>query len=175
MDKNELLKTLLAIDEEAFLMDSERPTRSQVIIVGGAAFLLRDMTARRITHDIDILQADTFVRQIIAQYPNANGAVAAYMDHIPYNFEDRLVPLPIKTKAVDYFTPSIEDLAVMKLYAERPADMQDIDEAARNNNIDWQLLDHLVHDAGEAHASALSARRYGEMVGAFERFYARWH
>lgn len=173
MDRADLIDTLLSIDEEADLAKEAAP-RSQVIIVGGAAFLLRDITNRKTTHDIDILQADSSVRRIIAQYPNANGAVAAYMDHIPYNFEDRLVPLDIPTRTIDYFTPSTEDLVVMKLYAERPADIQDIDEAARIGRIDWELLNRLVHDPEEALASVLSRRRYDEMLGAYERFRERW-
>ena len=71
-------------------------------------------------------------------------------------------------------TPSTEDLVVMKLYAERPNDVQDIDAAAERGAIDWQLLDRLVYDQDESKASALSERRYQEMVGSYERFCERW-
>ncbi len=174
MNKDELVDMLLSIDEEASLTIGATTTKSNVVIVGGAAFLLHDLTKRKATHDVDILQADTVIRGIIGQYANANGAVSAYMDHLPYQFEDRLMPIDLETKAIQYLTPSIEDLVVMKLYAERPNDVQDIDSAAKYGGIDWALLDKLINDPDEARASALSMRRYDEMLGAYERFRERW-
>lgn len=144
-----------------------------MVVVGGAAFLLRDLTSRTVTHDIDVYMADGAVRDVMANYPNVNGAVAAFADQIPYNFEDRLVSLDLPTKAIDYVTPSTEDLIIMKLYAQRPNDMQDIESAANRNLIDWNLLERLVRDPSEAAASALSERRYKEMVSAYECFIER--
>ncbi len=170
MRANDLKETLLAIDEEVSLACGIPPVKSSVIIVGGAAFLLRDLTSRSVTHDIDVLQADSAVREVISQYPNVNGAVAAYADQIPYNFEDRLVRLDLPTLAIDFATPSTEDLVVMKLYAQRPNDIQDIEAVARAGRLDWNLLELLVYSPEEAAASSLSPRRYREMVDAFERF-----
>lgn len=173
MDKQSLVDMLLALDEEVLLSLGEFQKKPAVVIVGGAAFMLRDITRRGVTHDIDILQADRAVREILSHYPNINGAVAAYMDQIPYNFEDRLEVLDIGARAITFLTPSTEDMAVMKLYAERPQDIQDLDSAAASGQIDWALLDRLVHDPDEAQASALSERRYREMVGAYQRFRGR--
>ena len=172
MDKQNLVDILLALDEEVLLSLGESQKKPAVVIVGGAAFMLKDITRRGVTHDIDILQADRAVREILSHYPNINGAVAAYMDQVPYNFEDRLEVLDIGAKAITFLTPSTEDMAVMKLYAERPQDIQDLDSAA-SGQIDWALLDRLVHDPDEAQASALSERRYREMVGAYQRFRGR--
>lgn len=115
MDKNSLTKVLREIDEEVYLSCGAASPKPIVVIVGGAAFLLRDLTTRAITHDIDVYMADQNVRRIMGNYPNVNGAVAAFADQIPYNFEDRLVHLSINTQAIDYTTPSTEDLVVMKL------------------------------------------------------------
>lgn len=71
---------------------------------------------------------------------------------------------------IDFKVPSTEDLVVMKLYAQRPNDLQDIESAAAGKKLDWNLLEHLVYDPDEAAASALSPWRYGEMTDAFERF-----
>lgn len=174
MKRDELTDTLLGIDEEVALSRTATAAKSVVVIVGGAAFLLRDLTTRTVTHDIDVLQADSAVRHVLAEYPNVNGAVAAYADQIPYNFEDRLVPLKLPTQAVEYVTPSAEDLTVMKLYAQRPNDMQDIESAAQQGKLNWSLLDMLVFDPDEAAASSLSPRRYGEMVDAYKRFRERF-
>lgn len=103
-------------------------------------------------------------------YPSVNGAVSAYADEIPYNFEDRLVDIELETKAVIFKTPSPEDLAVMKLYAWRPNDIADLTSPSFLEKLDWNLLDQLVHDKNEAQASALSMRRYREMVDTYERY-----
>lgn len=154
----------------------EPAARFPVVIVGGSAFMLRDLTKRPATHDIDILQADGHVKNILFRYRMINSAVSAYMDQIPYNFEDRLVELPLECKAIQWLTPSLEDLVVMKLYAWRSNDEEDITSEAVLGNIDWTLLDYLVRSEDEAKASALSERRYREMVFIYERYaekYAR--
>ena len=170
MDKADLKRILLDIDEEAFLTIGATKPTPKVVIVGGAAFVLRDLTHRKVTHDIDVFSAELSVYEIISHYPQVNGAVSAYLDQIPYNFEDRLVKLDLGTQAIDFVTPSTEDLAVMKLYAYRPSDIQDLESAATEKLIDWDMLEHLVYDENEAKASVLSERSYKEMVHAFELF-----
>lgn len=173
MRTDDLRQTLLDIDEEVYLLHGVIQPKPCVVIVGGAAFLLRDLTSRVTTYDIDVLQADDVVRKVLAGYSNVNGSVAAYADQVPYNFEDRLVELDMQTRTIDFKVPSTEDLVVMKLYAQRPNDMQDIESAAAGKKLDWGLLEHLVYDPDEAAASVLSLRRYGEMTDAFERFKER--
>ena len=173
MQRNELIDTLLKMDEEAQLVLGEPMPKPQVVIVGGAAFMLHDITPRKFTYDIDVYEVDESVSQILSQYPEVNGAVMAYTDQIPYNFEDRLSKLSIGSKTIDFVTPSIEDLIVMKLYAERPNDVQDIDGAAKAECFDWNLLEKLVYGKNEAAASALSETRYKEMTEAYERMKAR--
>ena len=172
MHKDNLIHILELIDEEAFLsLESVAPDEKPcVIIVGGGAFVLRDLTSRPSTHDIDVFMVDERLREIISHYPEVNGAVMAYMDSIPYNFEDRLLDIPIKTTTVAFKTPSIEDLAVMKLYGWRPNDIADLTSEAFLEQVDWDLLDRLVYDNNEAKASALSPRRYEEMVSIYEEY-----
>ena len=169
MNKNKIIQTLLEIDEEVELMLGIRDPKPRIIIVGGAAFVLRDSTNRPATHDIDVYEADRVLADILSHYPTVNGSVAAYADHIPYNYEDRLAPLEIGSRAVDFLTPSNEDLAVMKLYADRPTDGIDVKEAIRRGLIDLNALERLVYDADEAKASAISPRRYDEMVYSYEK------
>lgn len=173
MQRADLERLLLDIDEEAGLLLGSLVVKPRVVIVGGAAFLLRDITARKMTHDVDVYEVADVLVDILAKYPALNGAVAAYCDNIPYNFEDRLVPLELHTKAVEFVTPSVEDLIVMKLYADRPNDIQDIDSAVRSNAVDWSLLEKLVYGDNEAKASALSDARYRQMTDAYERLKQR--
>ena len=172
--KERLVELLLTMDEEAALLLGEGGKRHPVVIAGGSAFLLHDLTNRPTTHDVDVLSCHAALRGVLANYAAVNGAVAAYADQIPYNFEDRLVRLDLPTKAIDFMTPSVEDLAVMKLYGWRPNDQQDLESPAMLEAIDWDRLDQLVHDPDEAQASALSPRRYREMAAIYDD-YARKH
>ena len=174
MLRDGLIDLLLGIDEEAELTIGIRNPKPKLVIVGGAAFLLRDITARQTTHDIDVLHADESLREILNAYPEVNGCVAAFSDQIPFNFEDRLEVLEIGAKAIAFVTPSVEDLVVMKLYAQRPNDVQDIDGAISAGRVNWNLLDRLVHDENEAAASCISDRRYAEMLSAYDDLKSRW-
>lgn len=173
MRRNDIVSRLLLIDEEVELTLGVLSPKPRVVIVGGAAFLLLEATSRAVTHDVDVYMADASVREIIARYPELNGSVSAYADHIPYNYEDRLRKLDIGARAVEYLVPSPEDLAVMKLYADRPADRLDVESAVRSGAVDMGRLDALVRGDNEARASALSARRYDEMLWAYERLRER--
>lgn len=172
-NREELIDLLLSIDEEVSLVFPDLPKRTSAVIVGGSAFVLRDLTRRPSTYGIDVLQADDAIRHVIQNYPEVNSAVAVYMDHIPYNFEDRLVLLPLETKTVDCFTPSLEDLVVMKLYAWRPNDISDLESPETLRRINWERLDYLVYSEDEARASVLTPARYEEMVGLYEQYKER--
>lgn len=172
--RERLVELLLTMDEEATLLLGTGGRRYPVVIVGGSAFLLRDLTNRPTTHDVDVLSCHSALRGVLANYAAVNGAVSAYADQIPYNFEDRLVRLDLPTKTIEFLTPSVEDLAVMKLYGWRPNDQQDLENPAMLAAIDWERLDGLVYGPDEARASALSPRRYQEMASIYED-YARRH
>jgi hypothetical protein len=139
-----------------------------MVIVGGSAFILSGYNDRA-THDIDVLFAENAMARIMASY-NMNGSVAAYSDCIPYNYESRLQRLNIETKSVDFFVPSLEDLVVLKLYASRPSDIDDLSSSATIAAIDWELLEKLIYDENESKASILSERRWQEMCDAYEKF-----
>ena len=171
--KERLVELLLTMDEEATLLLGEGGQRFPVVLVGGSAFLLHDLANRPTTHDVDVLSCHAALRELLSNYAAVNGAVAAYADQIPYNFEDRLVKLDLPTSTIDFMTPSVEDLAVMKLYSWRPNDQQDLESAAALGAINWERLDQLVRDPDEAMASALSPRRYREMVATYESFARR--
>lgn len=172
--KTQLELILKKVDQEASLVLEGAGQRFPIVIVGGSAFLLHDLTRRPTTHEVDVLSCHEALRGIISNYRALNQAVTAYMDQIPYNFEDRLIRVDIETETVEFLTPSLEDLAVMKLYGWRPNDQEDLESPAFLSRLDWDLLDRLVYDPDEARASALSPRRYREMASVYEG-YARRH
>ncbi|MDR0499780.1 MAG: hypothetical protein LBG97_00830 [Coriobacteriales bacterium] len=171
MNTSELHKNLLAFDEEAFLLFGNHDVRFTVLIVGGSALLVHGYT-NRATHDIDVLSAPANLASLLKKY-DINTRVTAFIDSFPYGYKDRCISLPITGKIVDFFTPSLEDLVVSKLYAMRQSDIEDLESQGVVNAIDWDKLDKLVYDADEALASALSRRRYDEMVYAYEQYKER--
>ena len=170
MYRQDLKDTLLGIDEEAELEIGPRGDRPSVVLVGGSALILNDVTNRSVTHDIDVFEVDRCLRDIIARYPEVNGMAVAYCNQMPFNFEDRLIPLEIGARFIRYFTPSLEDLAVMKLYAYRPNDIVDLHSRAFVDRLDWDLLERLIFDEGEALTSSPSERSYQEMVCAYKQY-----
>lgn len=166
--KKELIERLLGFDQHARLVVGSSCENLNVVIVGGSAFVLSDLCVRR-THDIDVLSIPTELSDLMRRY-DMNGAVSAYVDLLPYNYGDRLVRLDIGDTFLNYCTPSLEDLVVMKLYGMRPPDIEDLRSPEVLDGIDWDILEMLVYDNNEARASAMSERRYREMADAFEEY-----
>lgn len=98
-----------------------------------------------------------------------NGLVQTYINNFPYNYEDRLISL-FQGKVIDFFTASLEDIIVAKLYSFRDTDRRDIESPAVLNDIDWELLDRLAKDDDEAHASALNERNYADFRQNYEDY-----
>ncbi|MDR1016696.1 MAG: hypothetical protein LBL67_04450 [Coriobacteriales bacterium] len=171
-DRESLKNTLAALDEEVSLRFGNDGKRLQMVIVGGSAFVLSGLNLR-VTHDIDALSASQALSGLMEKY-GINMQVAAYADSFPYNYEDRLVKLPISGQKIDFFAPSLEDLVVSKLYALRPPDIADLTSDEVLARLDWAKLERLVYGKDEAAASALSERRYQEMVRAFRDYEGRY-
>lgn len=181
MDKNELIAKLHRVDEDAFFANPDQPQRrSAVVVIGGSALLLCDLSSKPTTVDVDIFQiaADNAARSALLSDPTFNTQSCVFCQNIPYNFEDRLQRIELDTLAIDYFVPSPEDLAVMKLYRWSPMDETDLSSPAFLERINWDLLDKLVFDPEEAEASRsappekdreLNAMRYN-----YEQFRKKW-
>jgi len=43
-----------------------------------------------------------------------------------YNYEDRIKALPIESRKINFYTASLEDIVIAKLYSSRPSDIIDI-------------------------------------------------
>ena len=174
MYRDELKRKLLDIDEEASLVFGDLDEKLDAVVVGGSVFILRSLTERVVTHDIDIFEMDARLRSIISVYPEVNEHSAIFCNQMPYNYPDRLVEIDLDTRAVRYLSPSLEDLAVMKLYAYRPNDRSDLNSPNFVDKLDWDKLDHLVYSKDEALASSPSERSYAEMVCAY-KIYRKEH
>jgi hypothetical protein len=117
--------------------------------------------------DVDVLELSTEVEELFAGF-DFNTRVKAVLDCFPYNYEDRLELVDIPSKSIRYFTPSIEDLIVSKLYAYREKDIEDLRKIKDSKQYNKELLDKVVIEARE---SAITDRRYLEMVDLYIAFF----
>ncbi|MBP5169101.1 MAG: hypothetical protein ILP14_07850, partial [Oscillospiraceae bacterium] len=63
-----------------------------------------------------------------------------------------------------FYTASLEDIVVAKLYSARDTDRQDVISESVLKKIDWEKLRHLALDEDEAMASALNRNRYQDFL-----------
>ncbi len=103
-----------------------------------------------------------------------NTDVEAYIDNFPYNFQDRLQPLPFGGTKVQFYTPSLEDLVIAKLCSFRDTDKADVESEAVRNSLDWDLLEHLATDEDELKASILNDWRYRDFYIRYQEYVERW-
>ena len=143
---DDLRKRLERLDEDADLM-IDNDDRYQMVIVGGSAFILLGKLTRA-THDIDALSVPKELYGLLGKY-DINTDVEAYIDNFPYNYPDRLQPLPFGGTKVQFYTPSLEDLVIAKLCSFRDTDKADVESEAVRNSLDWDLLEHLATDEDE--------------------------
>ena len=169
---SDLVERLIQLDEEAYLL-YPGADRIQMIIVGGGALVLMRFIARS-THDIDVLKISHQIHDLLQQY-DINTNVQAYMYNFPYNYEDRIKPIPIHGKLIDFYTASLEDIVVAKLYSNRDTDYADITSPGVLNNIDWNILEYLVTAEDEVKASALNNHCYTELLQNYRDYKERWY
>jgi len=171
--EEDLLQRLRNLDEDVSLSCSS-DIRLKVIIVGGGALVLHGAISRA-TSDIDVLlRADRRLIELVVGLMEAydiNCRVSAYESYFPYNYEDRLDHI-LEGKCVDYYTASLEDIAIAKLGACRPEDLDDLREISEC--IDWETLEHLAKDSGELRSSTLNDNTYHNFLANYEEYERRY-
>lgn len=169
--KEDLLERLARLDEDAdLLFDDDR--RFRMVIVGGSALILLE-TITRATHDIDVLDASPEIMDLLEKY-DINTRVSTFINNFPYNYDERLVPICMKGRRIDFYTASLEDIVIAKLRSGRATDIQDIIDPKVLAAIDWKRLEQLATDEGEAKASALNPFRYEEFLDSYKTYVERW-
>ena len=169
--RKELLDRLLAFDEEVSLL-YDNDIKWRIIIVGGGALILTEMLSRA-THDIDVIDAPAHLVDLMADY-DINTRVQTYINNFPYNYEDRISRIDIESKSIEFYTASLEDIIIAKLYSVRPKDRQDIADPTILSHVDWELLHRLATSDEEAAASKLNDFRYNEFLNDFYEFERRY-
>ena len=136
MNKAEIIKRLMSVDNDMSLLDTTADTYS-CIIVGGSALVLLEKIYRS-THDIDLINASDEIKQLLEIY-NINM-------NFPDDYLNRIIPIDIPTKKVKFYTVSLEDLVVSKLCSMRDKDVEDIENELVYKSLDWNLLNKLIDD-----------------------------
>lgn len=169
--KEDLLQRLTRLDEDAdLLFDDDR--RFRMVIVGGSALILLE-TIIRATHDIDALDVSPEIVDLLEKY-DINTRVGTFINNFPYNYDERLVPVRLAGRRIDFYTASLEDIVIAKLYSGRATDVQDIIDPRVLKEIDWDRLDYLATAENEAKASALNDMRYREFLDSYQTYVERW-
>lgn len=167
MDREDILERLDKMDMEAFATIDDL-NMYHLVIVGGSGLVLLG-TINRATQDIDALDAAPAIQHLLEKY-DANLRVSTYINHFPYNYEDRLQGLPVGGRKILFFTASLEDIVIAKLYSPRDIDRQDIISEEVLKNIDWDRLKHLALDEDEAKSSALNEHSYRNFLYAYNEY-----
>ena len=119
------------------------------------------------------MEASRQLEDLLADY-DINMNVQTYINNFPYNYLDRVKPLPFKGKIIDFYTASLEDIVVAKLYSYRDKDYEDVCSPRVLQAIDWERLHFLATSDDEAKASALNEYRYREFLSRFEEYERRY-
>ncbi len=169
--KEDLLERLMRLDEDVdLLFDDDR--RFKMVIVGGSALILLE-TITRATYDIDALDVSPEIVALLEKY-DINTRVGTFVNNFPYNYDDRLVPVPVNGRRIDFYTASLEDIVIAKLCSGRATDVQDIIDPRVLAAVDWKRLEYLATDENEAKASALNPFRYEEFLDSYKTYVERW-
>ena len=165
-NREEIINRLLALDNDAYLTFDEKQDKFRVYLVGGGALILQNYIPRA-THDIDTISIKNTSLLVLMDKYDINVNSNAFLDCFAEDYILRAQKLDLKTKIIDYYTLSLEDLVISKIAAGREKDIEDI----CNNNVlkklNWDLLDSLAETVQE---SMLSDRQIKEFVYFYKQY-----
>jgi hypothetical protein len=75
-----------------------------------------------------------------------NQHATTFRFHLPENWRGRRQRIPFNSVVLEVYTPSNEDLAILKLDAYRPIDQADLKEMVNSGRLDINKLLTIVHD-----------------------------
>lgn len=139
--KQSIIDRLLRLDEEVSLAFDDN-TYYEMVIVGGGALVLIDKLTRA-TQDIDAIMSPKELQPFLEKYDINDNAVA-YINNFAPDYYDRRIPVNIPSKKIKFFTASLEDIVIAKLFSNRPKDRQDILNPDIIKSLDWNKLDEIV-------------------------------
>lgn len=82
--------------------------------------------------------------------------------------------IPIAGKKIDFFTASLEDIVIAKLFSDRDSDARDIESNSVVEKLDWEKLERLATDEHEVQNNALNERSYHTFKYNYEEYVRRF-
>ncbi|MGN0607384.1 MAG: DUF6036 family nucleotidyltransferase [Oscillospiraceae bacterium] len=141
--KQEITERLLKLDEEVSLALDDTETYYEMVIVGCGALVLIDKLSRA-TQDIDAIMYPKELCPFLEKY-DINNHVLAYMTNFAPDYYDRRIRIDIPTKKIHFYTASLEDIVISKLFSDRPKDKHDIMNTEIINALDWKKMDEIIN------------------------------
>jgi hypothetical protein len=145
MNVQDILERLEAFDTEMFLENLQTDRRINIVIIGGAALLLHQCIQRS-TNDIDIIQVDgRFSFDMMEKYDMDTRSMA-FFGNFSDTMDERYQCVPVNTKVIDYYIPSLEDLVISKLSSDRGKDTQDVMQELVFEKVNLVMLDEILSE-----------------------------
>jgi len=128
-------------------------SRVEMTIAGGSALMILGLTIEtRMTTDIDVMEAALEMEGLLERY-DMNQQVTSFRFRLPENWLIRRQKVPFEGMVLDVYTPSNEDLAILKLDAYRELDQNDLKDMVCNGGIDFKLLQSILDNNVEMHVN----------------------
>ena len=141
--KQDIAERLLKLDEEVSLCFDNDDTYYEMVLVGGGALVLIDKLTRA-TQDIDAILLPKELQPFLEKY-DINNHVLAFINNFAPDYCDRRIPIDIPSKKIKFFTASLEDIVIAKLFSDRPKDKQDLLNPDIIKALDWNKLDEIIN------------------------------
>jgi hypothetical protein len=152
LDKEEILKRLVLLDKKLIKEKEECENRFEIILVGGAAFMLK-YDLNRYTEDIDSLKLKTKLKQFISDQGYKKFRINDRCERASIlknpDFRDRLekIEFDYDFKFLDIYVMGKYDLIISKIGRGTNTDFDDIVESKILEGINKKRLDKLMEEA----------------------------
>ena len=150
LDKEKIIKELIALDKRVSREFSNRKRKFQIVIIGGAALLLKH-NLNRTTNDIDSLKLEYELKKYISENSDLfhinDNCYNIMLKHPDY--EERLVEMNInyEFKMLKIYVMSDYDLIIAKFGRGHREDINDILKSGILDSIERDKLDKLMSTA----------------------------
>lgn len=175
LTENDLLERCLKLDRVLFFQANQKGVsinRKINIVIAGSSSLILNKVNIMATIDIDILRISDWLDKELLEQFDMNTRVQCTEDCLPYNWEDRIKPLELNTKVIQYHLLSIEDAVCSKIAAYREKDKNHLAVKNLANQINWIRLKQC---AQEMELSALNQRSFQWFVHRYNQFVKENH
>lgn len=175
LTENDLLERCLKLDRVLFFQANQKGVsinRKINIVIAGSSSLILNKVNIIATIDIDILRISDWLDKELLEQFDMNTRVQCTEDCLPYYWEDRIKPLELNTKVIQYHLLSIEDAVCSKIAAYREKDKNHLAVKNLANQINWIRLKQC---AQEMELSALNQRNFQWFVHRYNQFVKENH